>query len=80
MINNKVLDMIGALTPETYKTLDIARLHTIHTEDYEDLDSLDKLYQSGWMNGVVDPETDECIWILTYEGRKLLEIVEDIVL
>jgi hypothetical protein len=80
MINAKVLNMIGGIDPVTYVTLNCIRNQTCRTEDFDDLSALDDLYNAGWINGYTDESTDDCMWILTDDGRKLLQIIEDIII
>lgn len=79
MINNTILIMIGALNAKTHHTLNIISNCTLTTSEFKDLDALVELYDAGWIDGVSKDHEDECYWIMTNAGRKLFNILADVV-
>jgi hypothetical protein len=72
--------MLGPLNNVTIPMLYEIRDGIKYTQDYSDyLDALNSLYIEKWIDGYSD-DNDDCVWILTVEGRKLLSILDDIII
>lgn len=80
-MNSKVINMISCIDADTIDVLNAVKSRTIETGDIDDVDLLDILYEAGWIAGYRSPSNDdECLWVLTNDGLKLLEILDDIIL
>lgn len=79
MINNTVLRMLSVLNDRSIKVLDTVYNFTLETSQFNDLNSLNELSNSGWIRGL-NGFGDDTVWIMTPEGRKLYEIIDDIII
>jgi hypothetical protein len=78
MINNDILDMVNVLNRRSVLVLEMILNGTWETSDFDDLDSLDVLCQAGWIDGVSDGY--DCYWVPTDKGRKLYDVLADLII
>jgi hypothetical protein len=70
--------MVSVLNRQSILVLEMVINGTWETADFDDLNSLDDLYQAGWVDGISDG--DYCVWIMTNKGRKLYDVLGDLII